>query len=237
MKKLFLIFMYLSYFILGNNHIAIAQEPPSYGPFSELLETITLYKTDLASFNNKRIERSLEGLTLNIINFYNSHKLILPVDYTSDSAQPFEAFDSCIITDLNKQIILIKSHLTEAKDNPQSPDLISRSIEIIDGIFESAVNRILNFKDTHPLSSFSHAKEYSPTHLYALLNLYLEEYPTFFNENLPTDNLKKSMNIFRYFLESQGVEGTFEDYFKTLDLPESEYNTEILEALYKAQKI
>lgn len=228
--------MYLSYFILGNNHIAIAQEPLVYGPFSEVIRTIELYKIDLASFNNKFIERSLDGLTLNIINFYNSHKLILPVDYTLDSTQPFEAFDSYIIKELNKQITLIKFHLTEGKDEPQSPNLISKSIEIIDGIFESAVNRILNFKDTHPLSSFSHAKEYSPTHLYALLNLYLEEDPTFFNENLPTDNLKKSMSIFGYFLESQGVKGTFEDYFKTLDLPESEYNREILEALFKAQK-
>ena len=236
MKKLFFIFIHLSYFILGNTYIAIA-EPLSYGPFSEVIRTIDLYKTDLASFNNELITRSLDGLTLNIVNFYHSHKLILPVDYTSDSAQPFEAFDSCIITELNKQIILIKFHLTEAKDDLQSPALISRSIEIINGLFESAVNRMLNFKDTNLVNSFSHAKEYSPTHLYALLNLYLQEPLRFSDENLPKDNLKKSMSIFRYFLESKGVKGTFADYFKTLDLPESEYNKEILEALFKAQKI
>ncbi len=238
MKKLFLIFMYLSYFILGNNHIAIAQEPPLYGPFSEVINTINLYKTDLESLDNELIQRSLDGLISNIMDFFNSHKLILPVDYTLDSAQPFVAFDSYITGELDKQILLIKYHLTEGKDDPRSPNLISKSIEIINGLFESTVNRILNFKDNSPLSSFSNAKEYSPTHLYALLHLYLEEFPRFSDENLPKDNISQSLDIFKYYLEldSNKFKGTFEDYFKTQSLPDSEYNREILEAFFKAQK-
>ncbi len=188
MKKLLLIFVYLSHFILGHADIIIGgggEVARPFGVFSELIETVRKYKKLQEVFNDIQqspsdtaIQESLDNLISELIKFYDFHQKSFPIDYTQDIKRPFDTFNEIILLRVKNFILeldsLNKSRYRSPRDNYQFISLTTRNIDSINDTFIDTLLDILFLKPVHALKHTFQPNDLPPTHLYALILFYRE---------------------------------------------------------------
>jgi hypothetical protein len=233
MKKILLVFVYLSYFILGNSDPLIREElPKKYGVFTTLVKTVLKYKKLQETLNaiennpsHNAIQRSLDNLISDLIKFYDFHQKSFPIAYTKDINQPFDIFNKIILLNV-KKLILDLDGLNEDLISVSIPNinrvisLINKNIDSINDAFIDTLLDILLLKPIDVSTYIYKSKDLSPTHLYALILFYrqtdvyinslittdISEVAEYFNslrQSLFSAPATQSLDLFQSFLEEK----------------------------------
>lgn len=165
MKKILLVFVYLSYFILANADplIKIREElPQKYGVFTILVKTVLKYKNLQETLNaiennpsHHYIQRSLDNLISDLIKFYDFHKKSFPIAYTKDINQPFYTFNKIILLSV-KKLILDLDGLNDDLISASIPNiqrLISLINQNIDSINDAFIDTLLDILLLKPIDA------------------------------------------------------------------------------------